>query len=112
MAILKKLVPANSNKKIEQGVENDLSEFGGTPTNLTIQLPRTIYDPEQVFLGDDVWLGRGSLLVPVSGYPSTPSWPPKILRSFHQEFDPKNVINDQAASTTSLTLTVHRQEWY
>ena len=82
MPILKKLVPAASNKKLEQWVENDLSEFGGTPTNLTIQLPRTIYDPEQVFLGDDVWLGRGSLLVPVSGYPGTPSWPPKEVTVF------------------------------
>jgi len=112
MAILKKLVPAASNKKIEQWVENDLSEFGNTPTNLTIQLPRTICEPERVFLRDDTWLGPGSPLVSLSGYPGAPSWPLKRSRSFHQEFDPKIMINDQAASTTSLTLTVHRQEWY
>jgi hypothetical protein len=108
MAILKKLVPAN--KKIEQGVENDLSKFGSSPTNLTIQLPSTICDPERVFLRGDVWLGPGSPLFPLSGYPGTPSWSPKRSRSFHQEFDPKIVINDQAASTTSLMLTVRRQE--
>lgn len=112
MAILKKLVPVASNKKLEQWVENDLSKFGNTPTNLTIQLPRTICDPERVFLGDDVWLGPGSPLVPMSGYPGTPSWPTKRSWSFHQEFDPKIAINDQAASTTSLTLTARRQEWY
>jgi hypothetical protein len=110
MPILKKLVPVASNKKIEQWVDNDLSEFGNTPTNLTIQLPRTICEPERVFLRGDVWLGPGSLLVPVSGYPGTLSWSPKRSRSFHQEFDPKIMINDQAASTTSLTLTARRQE--
>jgi hypothetical protein len=108
MAILKKLVPAN--KKIEQGVENDLSKFGSSPTNLTIQLPSTICDPERVFLRGDVWLGPGLPLFAVSGYPGTPSWSPKRSRSFHQEFDPKIMINVQAASTTSLTLTARRQE--
>jgi hypothetical protein len=110
MPILKKLVPVASNKKIEQWVDNDLPEFGNTPTNLTIQLPRTICEPERVFLRGDVWLGPGSPLVPVSGYPGTLSWSPKRSRSFHQEFDPKIMINDQAASTTSFTLTARRQE--
>ena len=107
MPIQKMVVPAF--KKIEKWVENDLPKFGNTPTNLTIKLPRTICVPERIFIGDDVWLGPGSLLVPVTDYPGPTLWHRNRAPSFHQKFDPKIVIGDRVTATSNLTLAAHQE---
>lgn len=107
MPIQKMVVPAL--KRIEQWAEKDLPQFGNTPKNLTIFLPRTICAPERIFIGDDVWLGPGSLLIPVSVYPTSAMLPRDRPRPFHQKFDPKIVIGNRVTATANLTLAAHQE---
>lgn len=107
MPIKKMVVPAL--KKIERWAETDLPQFGNSPKNLTISLPRTIRAPDRIFIGDDVWLGPGSLLIPVRAYPGSALWPRDRPRSFQQKFDPKIVIGDRVTATANLTLAAHQE---
>ena len=84
----------------QQLVQSDLSEFGNNPNNLRIDLPRRISNPERIFIGDDVYVGPGALLVAVTCYPS------KVMRHPHadapvQRFDPRISIGDHVTSTSS-----------
>jgi acetyltransferase-like isoleucine patch superfamily enzyme len=94
-------------RRIEQWNQDDLPQFATTPRNLTIMLPRTICLPERISIGDDVWLGPGSLLVPVTHSPGPPLWPDSKQRSFEQRFEPKIVIGNRVTATASLTLGAH-----
>ena len=80
-----------------------LPEFGNTPTNVTIELPRTIINPQKIFLGNDIWLGPGTLLMAITHYPTiSMQHPEKELP--RQEFDPKITIGNRVTSTANLQI--------
>lgn len=95
--------------RVEQWREDDLPDFATVPRNLTIRLPRTICLPERIVIGDDVWLGPGSLLAPVTEAPGPPLWPDSKPRTHEQRFEPKIVIGNRVTSTGSLTLGAHQE---
>ena len=94
-------------QRAQQWQEDRLPQFATTPRNLTILMPRTICAPERISIGDDVWLGPGSLFVPATRFPSLPLWPDSKSRTYEQKFDPKIVIGNRVTATASLTLGAH-----
>ena len=96
-------------RRIRQWEQDELPQFATTPRNLTIELPRTICNPDRIFIGDDVWLGPGALLVPVTSAPGLPLWPDSMPRTYQQEFSPKIVIGNRVTATASLTLGAHEE---
>jgi acetyltransferase-like isoleucine patch superfamily enzyme len=85
-----------------------LPTFGNTPKHLVIELPRRINNPQYIFLGDNVWLGPGTLLNPVTRYPSTSIMhPKKEYRT--QEFNPKITIGNRVTATGNLTIGAARE---
>ncbi len=81
-----------------------LPEFGNSPENLVIELPRSICNPGQMFLGDDIWLGPGSLLMVIKRYP-TPSMMPPGKRDHAQRFTPRIKIGHRVTSTGNLQVS-------
>ena len=94
-------------RRVRQWEQEDLPRFATTPKNLTIQLPRTICSPERISIGDDVWLGPGSLLLPVTSFPAPPLWPDSKPHSYKQRFEPKIMIGNRVTATAGLTLGAH-----
>ena len=94
-------------KRVRLWEEEELPRFATTPRNLTIQLPRTICLPDRIHIGDDVWLGPGSLLVPVTIAPGPPLWPDSKPRTYQQDFEPRIVIGNRVTATANLTLGAH-----
>ena len=94
-------------QRVQLCQEERLPQFANTPCNLTIQMPRTICLPERIFIGDDVWLGPGSLLVPVAYDPGPPLWPDSKPRTHQQKFNSKIVIGNRVTATANLTLGAH-----
>jgi len=94
-------------QRAQQWQEDRLPQFATTPRNLTIRMPRTICAPERISIGDDVWLGPGSLLVPVLSFPGLPLWPDSKPRTSEQSFEPKIVIGNRVTATAGLTLGAH-----
>lgn len=85
-----------------------LPEFGNTPKNLRIDLPRRIVNPERMFLGNDIWLGPGSLLVAITRYPTAPMQHPEKEQS-RQKFNPKITIGNRVTSTANLQIAAMRE---
>lgn len=80
-----------------------LPRFGNCPNNLTIVQPRTICYPEDIFFGDDVWLGPGSLLIPLREYPVP------LMKKYKtdpdlQHFSPTIAIGNRVTATAALQL--------
>jgi acetyltransferase-like isoleucine patch superfamily enzyme len=94
-------------QRAQQWEEDRLPQFATTPRNLTIRMPRTICAPERISIGDDVWLGPGSLLVPVPNFPAPPLWPDSKPRTYEQRFEPTIVIGNRVTATASLILGAH-----
>jgi len=94
-------------QRVQQWEEDRLPQFATTPCNLKIRMPRTICAPERISIGDDVWLGPGSLLVPVLRSPGSPLWPDSKPLTYEQRFEPKIVIGNRVTATASLTLAAH-----
>jgi acetyltransferase-like isoleucine patch superfamily enzyme len=94
-------------QRVRRWEEDRLPVFATAPRNLTIRLPRTVNNPERISIGDDVWLGPGSLLLPVRRFPSSPLWPPDAPRKFEQTFEPRIFIGSRVTATGSLTLAAH-----
>jgi acetyltransferase-like isoleucine patch superfamily enzyme len=87
-----------------------LPKFGNTPKDLVIQLPRTITNPQCIFLGDSVWLGPGTLLNARTRYPLPPisvRHPEKDHKV--QEFSPKIAIGNKVVATGNLTIGAVRE---
>lgn len=80
-----------------------LPQFANRPANLHIERPRTIVHPECMTLGDDIWLGPGTLLMALTRYPSVSMQPPGGARSV-QEFRPRIVIGHRVTSTAGLQI--------
>jgi len=94
-------------QRVKQWEEDRLPQFATAPRNLTIKMPRTILMPERISIGDDVWLGPGSLLLPVWRFPSPPLWPSNKPHTYEQTFEPRIVIGNRVTSTASITLAAH-----
>lgn len=80
-----------------------LPKFGNTPKNLRIDLPRRITNPQRMFLGDDIRLGPGSLLVAITHYPTVPMQHPE-KKQVGQEFSPRIAIGNRVTATGNLTI--------
>ncbi len=80
-----------------------LPEFGNSPKNLNIALPRTISNPEHIFIGDDVWLGPGSFLTAHKEYPRG-IFKRDEYQDERQLFNPRIDIGDRVSATGSLMI--------
>jgi len=83
--------------------DETLPRFGNDPQNVRIDLPRRIVSPERMFLGNDIWLGPGSLLVAITHYPTLPMERPGKDQP-DQAFDPKITIGNRVTSTADLQI--------
>jgi acetyltransferase-like isoleucine patch superfamily enzyme len=94
----------------ERLAEEDLPKFANAPKNLRIEKPRRVLcEAERVFVGDDVWIGPGSLLMTIEEYPSTPMRHPERPARFKQVFDPRITIGNRVTSTGSLTISAMQE---
>lgn len=93
------------NNKVEDA---KLQNFANNPKNLIIELPRRIACPERIFIGDDVWLGPGSLIIAIDSYPTPPMKHPTKEQNV-QIFDPKIVIGNRVTSTANLVLAAMQE---
>jgi len=87
-------------RQIEQ---DDLPAFANTPRDLVIELPRRIFDADRMYIGDDVSIGPGALLVAQTYYPTEVMQDPgnpKPVRTF----DPKITIGNRVTSSGGLTI--------
>jgi len=83
-----------------------LPEFANNPDNLSIALPRRIINPEYMFLGDNINIGPGSLLLALKEYPgSFAKHPHKELPN--QNFTPRISIGNRVTSTSNLQIGAH-----
>ena len=83
-----------------------LPEFGNNPKNLRIDLPRNIANPDRIFLGNDIKLGPGTLLIPLISYPG--SWMQHAERpQIKQIFNSKITIGNRVTSTGGLQIGAH-----
>lgn len=80
-----------------------LPKFGNTPKNIKICSPRRIINPEYMFLGDNIQLGPGSLLIAITHYPPI-SWKHPEKHQVSQKFSPKIVIGNRVTSTAVLQV--------
>jgi acetyltransferase-like isoleucine patch superfamily enzyme len=85
-----------------------LPTFGNTPKNLRIDLPRDIVNPDRIFLGDDIWLGPGTLLMALTRYPGPALRHPDIEQS-SQSFRSKISIGNRVTSTARLQIAAHSE---
>ena len=80
-----------------------LPKFGNDPKNLTISSPRRIINSELIFIGDNVSLGPGSLLLAETHYPTDVMRHPDIHQSL-QTFDSKIIIGNNVTATADLQI--------
>lgn len=83
-----------------------LPSFANAPKNLRIDLPRRIVSPDRIYVGDNVWLGPGCLLIAVTRYPGSATQHPE-KREVEQRFDSKIVIGSRVVSTGGLQIAAH-----
>jgi len=83
-----------------------LPAFANQPQRLRIQLPRTIANASRMQIGDDVWIGPGSLLVAVTTYPGPAIRPPSMAGPV-QRFEPTIRIGNRVTATGGLQLAAH-----
>ena len=96
-------------QKVNNSVaQASLPKFGNNPNNLRIDLPRRIAHPEKMFLGNDIWLGPGSLLIPITRYPTSPMQHPE-KEQINQRFDPKITIGSRVTSTADLQIAAFNE---
>jgi acetyltransferase-like isoleucine patch superfamily enzyme len=87
----------------ERLVESDLPRFANQPKNLRIEMPRRLFETHCMWIGDDVSIGPGSLLVAQTHYP-TPVMQHPGQSTPMQRFEPKIVIGNRVTATGNLTL--------
>ena len=80
-----------------------LPRFANSPSGLVIELPRRINNPQCVAFGDNVRLGPGTFLNPVTRYPSASVKNP-VKDHEVQFFDPKIIIGNGVTATGNLTI--------
>lgn len=92
----------------ERLAEEDLPRFANDPRNLRIERPRRLSDTDRIWLGDDVTIGPGSLIVPQTVYP-TPVMRDPRREVDAQGFDPRIVIGHRVTSTGGLTIAAMQE---
>ena len=95
-------------KKMEAAAETDLPRFANNPKNLKIELPRRLFDTHRIYIGDDVSIGPGALLIPLTFYP-TPIMSHPEMKHDVQTFNPKIVIGNRVTSTGMLTISAMQE---
>lgn len=85
-----------------------LPKFNNNPKHLTIDLPRRIINPEQISVGDHVWLGPGCFITAVRNYPSPSLRHPEKQHAV-QTFSPRIRIGDRVTSSGNLIIGAARQ---
>ena len=95
-------------KKMEAAAENNLPRFANNPKNLSIKRPRRLSYTQRIYMGDDVSIGPGALLVPQVHYPSEVMRHPDEKHAV-QTFDPKIVIGNRVTSTGMLTIAAMQE---
>jgi acetyltransferase-like isoleucine patch superfamily enzyme len=95
-------------KKMEAAAEDNLPRFANNPKNLRIKRPRRLSYPDRIYMGDDVSIGPGALLVPQVHYPSAVMRHPDEKHAA-QTFDPKIVIGNRVTSTGMLTIAAMQE---
>jgi len=83
-----------------------LPAFANRPRNLTIEPPRTIANASHIHVGDDVWIGPGSLLIAVTSYPGPSIQHPTVPRPV-QQFTPRIAIGHRVTATAGLQIAAH-----
>lgn len=89
--------------KLQYVALQDLPTFANEPKDLCIELPRRISHAERMWIGDNVNIGPGSLLVAQTRYPEGFMQHPDRPRPV-QQFEPTIMIGDRVTSTGNLTL--------
>ncbi|MDA8090764.1 MAG: acyltransferase [Nitrospiraceae bacterium] len=85
-----------------------LPEFGNKPKKLVIELPRRISNPQLMTLGDNIWIGPGSLLMALKRYPTPPMMPPDDA-AIRQRFKPRINIGNRVTSTGNLQISAMQE---
>ena len=80
-----------------------LPEFGNSPKNLRINLPRRIINPDRMFLGNNVSLGPGSFIIAMTHYPTMTMEHPEKKQHI-QRFNSKIIIGNNVTSTADLQI--------
>lgn len=80
-----------------------LPRFANQPKNLRFDRPRKIYNPQHIYLGDDVIIGSGSTLKTVTQYPEKEARA-RSTGAEIQRFEPKLVIGDRVTATGALQI--------
>lgn len=86
-----------------------LPRFGNTPRNVRIDLPRRIVHPERMYLGDNIWLGPGSLLIALTRYPGAAMQNPERPVAMPQRFESKIVLGHRVTATGELQIAAHSE---
>lgn len=85
-----------------------LPKFGNNPTNLRIDLPRRIINPDRMFLGNNVSLGPGSFIIATTHYPTMKMEHPEKKQPV-QTFNSKIIIGNNVTSTTDLQIAAQSE---
>jgi acetyltransferase-like isoleucine patch superfamily enzyme len=80
-------------------------KFGNNPNNLVIDHPRRIINPHRMFLGDNINIGPGSLLMAVEKYEGITIVPSEVEKP-QQHFEPKLIIGNRVTATGMLQISV------
>lgn len=95
-------------RKAENEVaKSSLPKFGNRPKNVVIELPRRIFNPQNMFLGDDISFGPGSFLIAITHYPTVIMQHPDNKR-IAQAFNPRIEIGNRVTSTGDLQIAATR----
>lgn len=90
-------------KDVEDEIARDtLPVFANVPKNLRIDPPRRIGNSQRITLGDDVYLGPGSLLVAISRYPGSEMNAPRGTPVGQHQ--PRIIIGNRVNSTGGLQV--------
>jgi acetyltransferase-like isoleucine patch superfamily enzyme len=106
--MLRRLLRFFSLKKIDAGNEyrkNLDIHFKNTPQNVTIEFPRRIINPHRMWLGDNIYIGPGSLLMAVEKYSGITPPPEEIIGPL-QKFEPELIIGNRVTATGMLQVSV------
>jgi acetyltransferase-like isoleucine patch superfamily enzyme len=93
---------------MEAAAEADLPRFANNPKNLRIMRPRRLFSTHRIYMGNDVSIGPGALLVPQVHYPSSVMRHPDEKHAV-QTFDSKIVIGNRVTSTGLLTIAAMQE---
>jgi acetyltransferase-like isoleucine patch superfamily enzyme len=81
-----------------------LPRFATNPCNLRIELPRRFSHPENIYIGNEVYLGPGSLLKTVTQYPGNKKIAQEMGLTI-QEFKPELRIGNRVTATGGLQIS-------